>query len=122
MNVILYIEGDRSYQLMLSKLLISHGSVVVTATDGLDGVKKARELRPDMILMDLQLPRMDGLDVIMQLKGYSLTRGIPIVFVSALPTDYARQLVQETGAQDSVLKPFHATELLEVIQKNLPLS
>jgi DNA-binding response OmpR family regulator len=104
---------------MLSKFLTAQGFVVVTAGDGLEGIQKARATRPDLILMDLQLPRMDGLDVVTQLKGDALTRDIPIIFVSILPPDCAHLLVQETGVQGSIVKPFQVRELLELIQNTL---
>lgn len=120
MSVILCIESDEAQQVVLGEFLASHGFTVVTARDGLEGVKKARLLRPDMILIDLELPHMDGLAVIGQLKIYTSTRDIPIIFTSALPADYAQQLVQETGVQGFVVRPYLLRELLKLIQNNLP--
>ena len=90
MNVILYIGADPSHWLVLSKTLISQGFIIEVARDGLEGVRKARALQPDLILMDLFLARMDSLDVIRQLKGCALTWDIPTIFMSAWPPDYSR--------------------------------
>ncbi len=120
MSVILCIESDEAQQVVLGEFLASQGFTVVTARDGLEGVKKARLLRPDMILIDLELPHMDGLAVIGQLKIYTSTRDIPVIFTSALPADYAQQLVQETGVQGFVARPYLLRELLQLIQNNLP--
>lgn len=120
MPLILTMVHDQSYRLVLNKLLTSQGFVVAVARDGLQGVKKARELQPDLILLDLYLPRMDGLDVIAQLKGCSLTWDIPIIFMSALPEDCSYWLLQETGVEGFIPKPFRTEELIEAVQKNLP--
>jgi CheY-like chemotaxis protein len=120
MSVILCIESDENQRLMLNKLLASPDFRIVMARDGLEGMAKARLLRPDMILIDLELPHMDGLAVITQLKIYSPTRNIPIIFISDLPADYSNQLVQDTGVQGFIVKPVVSRELLEIIQKHLP--
>jgi CheY-like chemotaxis protein len=120
MSVILCIESDENQRLMLNKLLASPDFRIVMARDGLEGMAKARLLRPDMILIDLELPHMDGLAVITQLKMYSPTRNIPIIFISDLPADYSSQLVQDTGVQGFIVKPVVSRELLEIIQKHLP--
>jgi two-component system alkaline phosphatase synthesis response regulator PhoP len=119
-NVILYIGADPSHWLVLSKTLISRGFIIEVARDGLEGVRKARALQPDLILMDLFLVRMDSLDVIRQLKGCALTWDIPTIFVSAWPPDYSRWLARETGVQGVIAKPFGGEEILGIIRKYLP--
>ena len=120
MNLILYIGADPSHWLVLSKTLIARGFTIEVARDGLEGVRKARALQPDLILMDLFLARMDSLDVITQLKGCALTRDIPTIFVSAWPNHYSRWLAQETGAQGVIAKPFEGEEVMGIIRKHLP--
>ena len=120
MNVILYIGADPSQWLVLSKTLISRGFIIEVARDGLEGVRKARALQPDLILMDLFLARMDSLDVITQLKGCACTWDIPTIFMSAWPNHYSRWLAQETGAQGVIAKPFGGEEVMGIIHKYLP--
>lgn len=120
MNVILYIGADPSHWLVLSKTLIARGFIIEVARDGLEGVRKARALQPDLILMDLFLARMDSLDVIRQLKGCALTSDIPTIFMSDWPSDYSRWLAQETGAQGVIAKPFGGDEVMHIIRKYLP--
>ena len=119
-NLILYIGADPSHWLVLSKTLIARGFIVEVARDGLEGVRKARALQPDLILMDLFLARMDSLDVITQLKGCACTWDIPTIFMSAWPNHYSRWLAQETGAQGVIAKPFRGEEVMGVIRKYLP--
>ena len=120
MNLILYIGADPSQWLVLSKTLISRGFIIEVARDGLEGVRKARALQPDLILMDLFLARMDSLDVIRQLKGCALTWDIPTIFMSAWPPDTSRWLARETGAQGVIAKPFGGEEIIGIVHKHLP--
>ena len=67
-------------------MLTNHGFNVETAEDGLDGVGKALEIKPDLILLDIYLPRLDGFGVLQRLKGDPDTWAIPVVAISAWPT------------------------------------
>jgi CheY-like chemotaxis protein len=117
---VLYIEDDTEHRLMLDNLLNSQGFTVETATNGLEGVEKARECEPDVILLDLLLPLMDGFGVMDTLKEDPATQNIPIVVISAWPTADNRKRVREAGAQDFITKPFYAEELVDIIRKCLP--
>jgi len=117
---VLYIEDDTEHRLMLNNLLNSQGFTVETATNGLEGVEKARECEPDVILLDLLLPLMDGFGVMNTLKEDPATQNIPIVVISAWPTADNRKRVREAGAQDFITKPFYAEELVDTIRKCLP--
>jgi CheY-like chemotaxis protein len=120
MTTILYVEDDPEHCLLVGKLLNSRGFTVEIARDGLEGVAKAQELRPDLILLDLYLPRLDGFGVMKQLKEDPITANIPIVVISAWPTGDNRQRVQNAGARGFVAKPFKVNELLDLIQGSLP--
>jgi len=120
MSTILYIEDDAELRSMVHRLLTSHGFSVETAEDGLDGVGKALEIKPDLILLDIYLPRLDGFGVLERLKGDPDTNAIPIVAISAWPTGDNRRRVQEAGAVDFVAKPFQVDELVSLLQGHLP--
>lgn len=120
MTTILYVEDDPEHCLLVGKILSSRGFTVEMARDGLEGVTKAQELTPDMILLDLYLPRLDGFGVIKQLKEDPLTSDIPVVVISAWPTGDNRQRVQDAGALGFVAKPFKVDELLNLIRDSLP--
>lgn len=120
MPLILCIDGDQNCNATLAWFLTVSGFCVALAADGLDGVKKARALQPDLILLDLCLRRLDGLEVINQLRGCSLTWEIPIILMSLFPAESGRVLVEQTGVQGFVSKPFQADELVEVVDKQLP--
>ena len=119
MNTILYIDEDMHYARMVNKFLTSYGFNVETAYEGAEGVKKARELQPDLILVDLCLPRVRGLEVITQIREEALTCYIPIVVISALPASQSRQLTEGIGVQDFIPKPFKIQDLINTVRRNI---
>jgi CheY-like chemotaxis protein len=120
MNRVLYVEDDAEHCLMLSNILTSQGFTVETARNGLEGVEKARVWQPDVILLDLLLPHMDGFGVMVSLKEDPTTQNIPILVISAWPTADNRKRVQVAGAQGFIAKPFQTQELVNAIRESLP--
>jgi DNA-binding response OmpR family regulator len=119
MTTILFIDDDAEYGMMLNALLGLHGYAVITAQDGLDGLKKAREVQPDLILLDYYLPPIGGMGVVKELKSKARTGKIPVVVMSALPIRHSQELVEETGVQDFISKPFRVEDLIGTIRKYL---
>jgi DNA-binding response OmpR family regulator len=115
--MILYVDDDEHYAWLVKTTLGLQDLSVEIAGDGLEGMRKARELRPDLILLNMYLPRIDGVEVIQQLKDEALTRNIPIVVMSTLPSHHGRRLVQGLGVQDVLTKPFQIDELSSVVHK-----
>lgn len=121
MAKILYIEDDLDLgQLLGECFLASKGFLVELAHDGREGIRKAREWQPDLILLDIILPTVNGFDVMKHLKKDVTTQNIPVIAVSAMPTQRNRQLAQDVGIQCFVAKPFHPNDLLNLIYKHLP--
>ena len=120
MATILYIEDDPELRTMVHRLLTEHGFNVETAEDGLEGVGKALEVKPDLILLDIYLPRLDGVGVLQRLKGDPETWDIPVVAISAWPTGDNRRRVDNAGAVDFVAKPFDLDSLVSLLQSHLP--
>ena len=119
MSRVLYVEDDVEHCLMLSSLLTSYGFTVETASNGLEGLEKAHEWGPDVILLDLLLPYMDGFGVMNNLKEDPATEDIPILVISAWPTADNRKRVREAGAQGFIIKPFQIEELANAIRESL---
>lgn len=88
------------------------GYEVVTADDGAEALKKARSTPPDLILLDLMLPELDGLEVCKLLRRHSETAHIPIIMLTAKAAEIDRVLGLELGANDYVTKPFSPRELV----------
>ena len=118
MKTILYVEDNEDNIYMLSNRLERSGYKVLIARDGVAGVTMARETLPDLIIMDLILPELDGFDAARQLRSCSTTRNIPIIALSAsvLPEDKHRAI--DAGCDDFEVKPVDF-ELLRGKIKNL---
>jgi two-component system phosphate regulon response regulator PhoB len=88
------------------------GFEVLTASDGTQAMRKARELLPNLIVLDIMLPEMDGLDVCRLLRADRQTSGIPIILLTARAAEIDRVLGLELGADDYLTKPFSPRELI----------
>src|SRR5881275_440576 len=109
---ILIIEDETDVADLLSLNLRKAGFRVSTAGDGASGLQKARDDRPDFIVLDLMLPKMSGLEVCKVLKGDSATRHIPILMLTARAEEIDRVVGLEFGADDYVTKPFSPREVI----------
>jgi two-component system phosphate regulon response regulator PhoB len=98
------------------------GFDVVTATDGAEALKRARALLPSLIVLDLMLPEVDGLEVCKMVRRDPLTAAVPIVMVTAKAAEIDRILGLELGADDYITKPFSPRELILRIKKILQRS
>jgi two-component system cell cycle response regulator DivK len=116
---ILIIEDNEDNRRILRDLLKSKGYDVMEADDGINGVNTAAAFRPDLIVMDIQLPRIDGHEATRRIKANSGTEKIPIIAVTsyALSGDEAKAF--EAGCDAFVPKPFSPRELLAKIQRYL---
>jgi CheY-like chemotaxis protein len=112
---ILVVDDDPVIQKLLSVNFEMEGYRVVTASDGLDGLAQVEAVNPDIILLDVMMPRMDGLTVARKLKSDPSTKGIPIVLLSAKAQSTDIQLGLEAGAEDYITKPFDPLELLDKV-------
>jgi len=119
---ILVIDDSPANMKLAVLLLEGEGCQVLQATDAEAGLRLAREEVPDLILMDLHLPGMDGLAATRVLKGDPLTRGIRIVALTALAMSGDREKTEAAGCDDYLSKPFHHQEFLRVVDHwlNLP--
>jgi two-component system phosphate regulon response regulator PhoB len=112
-NRILIIEDEADVVDMLTlNLRKAGGFVVSTATDGASGLKKAREEAPALIILDLMLPKMPGLELCRILKTDTATRHIPIIMLTAKAEEIDRIVGLEVGADDYVTKPFSPREIV----------
>ncbi len=95
---------------------------VATARDGMEALRLARELRPDLILSDLMMPRMHGLGLLAEIRADPALRDLPIILLSARAGEEARLEGLDAGADDYLVKPFSARELLARVRSNLELA
>ncbi|MFA5164245.1 MAG: response regulator transcription factor [Candidatus Omnitrophota bacterium] len=110
MHKILVVEDDRNILKGLVDNLEMEGYKVVTAPDGEAALRKAKEAAPDLVILDIMMPKMNGFDVCRQLKAKGST--LPIIILSAKAQEADKVLGLELGADDYVTKPFSPRELL----------
>jgi putative two-component system response regulator len=116
---ILVVEDDVMNSRLLTTILTRLGYTVETAFDGITGFEKAESSPPDLILLDLQLPRMDGYEVARRLKLADNTKIIPIVVVSSFAEVENRVKALDAGADDFLSKPIDQVELRARVQSLL---
>jgi two-component system, OmpR family, phosphate regulon response regulator PhoB len=109
---ILIIEDEQGLTRSLTWYFEHNGYDVAVARDGAEGLQQARATSPDAILLDLMLPRMDGLDVCRELRSGERTGRIPVVMMSAKSDEVSRASGYAAGADDYVSKPFSNRVLL----------
>lgn len=114
--LILVIEDEVSYREALMSGLTSEGFAVELAEDGLEGLRKFEAISPDVVLLDVMLPGMDGNEVCRRMRAIS---SVPIIMVSALDAELDVVLGLELGATDYVTKPFRLRELVARINSML---
>jgi putative two-component system response regulator len=97
---------------LMGEILTTHGFEVESASDGLEGLDRAKEQHPDIILLDISMPNMDGYETCRRLKNGSGTRSIPVVMFTSLSDRESRIAALRAGANDFLGKPVDSTELL----------
>ena len=118
-QTILIVEDYSDTRAMLSLLLKSNGYKVVEAEDGIEGILKAGNLYPDLIIMDLSLPEMDGVEATTRIHAQGKLSGIPIFVISAYLTDEVKKAALEAGCAEVFRKPLDSDVLIERINATL---
>jgi CheY-like chemotaxis protein len=116
---VLYIEDHPAQRDILAQMLELNGFEVAVASDGIEGVDKAREWLPDLILMDLRMPRMDGFEAIKVLRSEDKTAIIPIIAISAWASAKHKERALDAGANEHFTKPVDLNRLLTPIGRYL---
>jgi two-component system, cell cycle response regulator DivK len=119
---VLYVE-DNEYNRKIVRQLLSRTTYrLVEAVDGETGLAMIRQERPDLVLMDVQLPNMSGLDVTRALRSDSTTADIPIIMVTSFALSGDDQKAMAAGASAYLAKPYSPRELLALVRKLIPES
>jgi two-component system cell cycle response regulator DivK len=116
MPKILLVEDNEMNQDMLSRRLLRRGYEVVIASDGAEGVERALTERPDLVLMDMSLPVLDGWEASRRIKGASETSAIPIIALTAHAMAGDREKALDAGCDDYDTKPIELPRLLQKIE------
>ncbi len=117
---ILVVEDNVENMRLMQMLLGSRSYTVLKAVDGEEGLKVALRERPDLIIMDIELPKINGLDVVRKLRENPAFNSIPIIALTAYAMKSDREKAMEAGCNAYFSKPFSTRELLEAIANMLP--
>jgi signal transduction histidine kinase len=116
MSRVLHIEDDPRNRLLVRKLLAGEGHEVIDATDGLEGVRAALTIRPDLVLVDLNIPGLDGYEVTLRLRSEPSLSGVPIVAITA---EGDRDTSFAVGCDGFIQKPIDARSFAQLVRRYL---
>jgi CheY-like chemotaxis protein len=117
---VLYIEDNEQNRYLVTYILEKHGYEVHAALDGQEGIEKAAAVRPDLILLDIQLPRMDGYTVARQLRKNPDLAGIPMVAVTSYAMAGDRDKALAAGCNGYIEKPINPDTFIQQVEQHLP--
>jgi len=118
---ILIADDEPGIRLTVSKML-QEEYTVIEAADGEEAVNIARGQKPDLILMDLMMPKLDGYGACLSIKGDQTTKQIPVVMLTGIDHDLNRRFAEEMGADGYITKPFTRESLLLELERLMPLA
>jgi two-component system, cell cycle response regulator DivK len=119
-KTILYVEDNAVNRRLVRDLLQHTTYTLIEADDGEAGVAKALEMQPNLILMDIQLPKMSGLEAMRRLRANPATAATPIVAITSFALSGDDQKAKEAGATAYLAKPYSPRDLLALIRKLAP--
>ncbi|MDM0074327.1 response regulator [Variovorax sp. J2P1-59] len=119
-HTILYVEDNEYNRKIVRQLLSRSACKLLEAADGETGVALAQQHLPDLILMDVQLPKMSGLDATKLLTTEEPTRHIPIIVITSYALSGDREKAIQAGASSYLAKPYSPSELLAMVKQFLP--
>ena len=117
---ILYVEDNEANRMIVRDLLKRTKYTLLEAFDGEEGVAKALEAKPGLILMDIQLPRISGLEAIRRLRAETATAATPIIAITSFALSGDEQKAKEAGATAYLAKPYSPFDLLKLVRQYLP--
>ncbi|MFP4097966.1 MAG: response regulator [Alphaproteobacteria bacterium] len=116
---VLIVEDNELNMKLFNDLLEAHGIETVQIREGKIAFDTALKERPDLIIMDIQLPEISGLDVTRQLKEHPELKPIPVIAVTAFAMKGDEQKIREGGCEDYISKPISVSRFIEVVKKHL---
>ena len=117
MKKILMIDDEPEFVDMIKMRLEANDYSVVTAYEGKEGLKLAHTENPDLILLDVMMPEMDGFDVLSRLRGSESTRDVPVVMLTAKGEAKSIFEAQNLGSVDYLIKPCESSDLLAIVKR-----
>ena len=121
-KTILIVEDEPKNMTLTRDLLKISGYETIEAVEGKQGVEKAKSAKPNLILMDIMMPKMDGYSACREIKADQSTKNIPVVMLTAVGFDLNKKLAKQMGADGYVTKPFSRQQLIDAISPLLATS
>ena len=118
-RTVLIIEDEKLIIVSTQMVLEAAGFRVESAVNGEEGIQKAKSTRPDLVLLDIMMPGIDGWETLTRLKRDPETSGIPVIVFTAREHARGHQKSPEMGAADYSRKPFEPDELIELVEKHI---
>jgi twitching motility two-component system response regulator PilH len=119
MPTVLYAEDDIEHREMMRVILQGTGITLIEATNGVEALQKVKSQPPDLILLDLFMPKLDGHGVMEALNSDPHTKNIPIIVLSAWSTGDNRKRARGAGARSFIAKPYDPVELVQLVNNYL---
>ena len=119
MGTVLVVEDSRTQREMISEMLKKSGLSVIVAGDGVEALEQIQGHHPDLVVLDIIMPRMNGYEVCRRLKGDSKTEKLAVVMCSAKNEEFDRYWGIKQGADAYISKPFHPQELVGTVKQLL---
>lgn len=119
MSTVLIVEDSVTQREMISDLLRGSGLNVSVACDGVEALERIQGVRPDLVVLDIVMPRMNGYEVCRRLKADPKTQNVPVVMCSSKGEEFDRYWGMKQGADAYIAKPFQPTELIGTVKQLL---
>ena len=118
-NLILLVDDNRDNQYAVKFILEDKGYRVVFARDGAEGIQKAMKLKPDLILMDMMMPKVDGYQATQKIRSYKTLKNVPIIAMTAKSPQEDKRRAIKAGCNEYLPKPFNLEDILKKVEKYL---
>jgi len=114
--LVMVVDDSLTVRKITSRMLLREGFEVATAKDGVDGLQQLQDIEPDLILLDIEMPRMDGFEFARNVRADAKTKGIPIIMITSRTADKHRNRAMELGVNEYMGKPYQEEQLLVMIR------
>ena len=119
MSNVLVVEDSAPQREMISELLAKSGMSVAVATDGVEALEQVKALQPDIVVLDIVMPRKNGYEVCREIKSDPSTQHVPVIICSSKGEDFDKYWGMKQGADAYIAKPFQPTELVGTVKQLL---
>ncbi|MCB0191645.1 MAG: response regulator [Anaerolineae bacterium] len=119
-KTILCIEDNFQNRILVSRILTSRGYKVIEAADGLEGMEMIRSLKPPLVLLDIDLPGMGGIEIVGHVRADEALRHIPVIALTASAMQGDKERFLKAGCDDYLSKPIQVKELLDMVAEYYP--